>query len=133
MRKKQNDELVKDDEILREEAMADGNKLVAGREYRPVTALTVSWMQRNDVFNDKKDMIWRASAFAFLHSEPLPAIRAVVNDREDFSNAVDSWIEKNITHHLSVVEMSKAMNSAFDLYMSAASEIATPKASAPGN
>jgi hypothetical protein len=113
--------------------MTDGNKLVAEREYRPVTALTVSWMQRNDVFNDKKDMIWRASAFAFLHSEPLPAIRAVVNEREDFSNAVDSWIEKNITHHLSVVEMSKAMNSAFDLYMSAASELATPKASAPGN
>lgn len=133
MRKKQNDELVKDDEILREEAMTDGIKLVAGREYRPVTALTVSWMQRNDVFNDKKDMIWRASAFAFLHSEPIPAIRAVVNDREDFSNAVDSWIEKNITHHLSVVEMSRAMNSAFDLYMSAASELATPKASAPGN
>ena len=133
MRKKQNDELVKDDEILREEAMTDGNKLVAGREYRPVTALTVSWMQRNDVFNDKKDMIWRASAFAFLHSEPLPAIRAVVNDREDFSNAVDSWIDKNITHHLSVVEMSKAMNRAFDLYMSAASKLATPKASAPGN
>lgn len=133
MRKKQNDELVKDDEVLREEAMTDGNKLVAEREYRPVTALTVSWMQRNDVFNDKKDMIWRASAFAFLHSEPLPAIRAVVNDREDFSNAVDSWIEKNITHHLSVAEMSKAMNDAFELYMSAASELATPKGSAAGN
>ena len=135
MKKKPVDiELVKDDEILREEAMCDGPaKILGNLEMRPITALSVSWMQRNEIFNDAKDMIWKSSAFAFLHSAPLSAIRQVVNDKSDFMDAVDVWIEKNLTHHLQTTELATAMNAAFTRYMAAASEVLGSKGSAPGN
>ena len=134
MKKKPTDiELVKDDEILREEAMADGPTRVMGIELRPITALTVSWMQRNEIFSDSKDMIWKSAAFAFLHSAPRAKVRGVVNDRENFTQAVDEWIDENIQHHLQTTELATAMNAAFTRYMSAASEVLGSKGSAPGN
>jgi hypothetical protein len=132
-KKTANIELAKDDEILREEGMADGPISVAGIELRPITALSVSWMQRNEVFSDTKDLIWKTCAFAFLHSAPFTEIRAVVNDRSAFVDAVDCWIEKNIGHHSETSNIAVVMNSAFARYMSSASEVLGAKGSAPGN
>lgn len=122
MKKNKDNDLVKDDEILRIQAMEDGPKKVNGRILRPITALTISWMQRNEIFSGNMDLVWKAAAFAFLHSEPTSTIRSVVNDRDTFVNAVDSWIEKNMAHHLEVGSMSDAMNSAFELYNASATE-----------
>ena len=126
-------ELEKDDEILREESMTDGVKKVMGLEMRPITALSVSWMQRNEIFSDTKDMIWKTAAFAFLHSAPYPTIRESVNDKSAFVDAVDAWIEKNLNHHLQSAELAAEMNEAFTRYMAAASEIVGSKGSASGN
>ena len=115
----ENQDLVKDDEILRIQAMEDGPKKINGRTMRPITALTISWMQRNEVFSGEMDPVWKAAAFTFLHSEPMSTIRGVVNDRDTFINAVDSWIEKNMKHHHETTGMSEAMGAAFDLYNSA--------------
>jgi hypothetical protein len=133
-KKPANIELVKDDEILREEAMCDGPiKILNGIILRPIVAQTVSWMQRNEVISSDKDMIWKAAAFAFLHSAPMPEIRAVVNDRVAFVDAVDSWIGENMSHHSQAVEISSTMNTAFSRYAATASEVLGPKGSAPGN
>ena len=113
------EKLEKDDEILRIQAMEDGPKKVNGRILRPITALTISWMQRNEVFSGDMDPVWKAAAFTFLHSEPMSTIRGVVNDRDTFINAVDSWIEKNMKHHHETTAMSDEMGKAFDLYNSA--------------
>jgi hypothetical protein len=102
--------------------MEDGPKIVNGRTLRPITALTISWMQRNEVFSGNMDLIWKSAAFAYLHSEPYSAIRSVVNDKESFVNAVDSWIEKNMIHHLEISAMTDAMNAAFELYNASATE-----------
>lgn len=134
MKKIKNTELLKDDEILREESMCDGRIQILGDlEMRPITALTVSWMQRNEIFAESKDMIWKSSAFAYLHSEPLVAIRMIVNEKADFIQAVDVWIEKNLRHHLQATELATAMNTAFSRYMASASEILGSKGSASGN
>ena len=122
MKKNKDNELQKDDEILRIQAMEDGPKIVNGRTLRPITALTISWMQRNEVFSGNMDLIWKSAAFAYLHSEPYSAIRSVVNDKESFVNAVDSWIEKNMIHHLEISAMTDAMNAAFELYNASATE-----------
>jgi hypothetical protein len=122
MKKTQNTDLVKDDEILRIQAMEDGPKIVNGRTLRPITALTISWMQRNEIFSGEMDLIWKAAAFTFLHSEPMSTIRSVVSDKESFVNAVDSWIEKNMIHHLEISAMTDAMNAAFELYNASATE-----------
>jgi hypothetical protein len=113
------DELTTDDEILRTKGMEDGPKQVAGRELRPISALTLSWMQRNKFFGEGRDLIWKCAAFMFLHSEPIPKVRSVVNDNDAFMITVDQWIEKNILHRDDVQTLSKAMDEAFELYMSA--------------
>jgi hypothetical protein len=113
------DELTTDDEILRIKGMEDGPKQVAGRELRPISALTLSWMQRNKFFGEGRDLIWKCAAFMFLHSEPIPKVRSVVNDNDAFMITVDQWIEKNILHRDDVQTLSKAMDEAFELYMSA--------------
>ena len=126
MRKKKttNPDLETDDEVLREEAATDGEATVGKWDMRPVTALTISWMQRNKVFDDDlHDMIWRAAAYAFLHSAPMKAIRAVVNDREAFVDAVDVWIEDNIEHHSETAMLAKTMNKSFARYMSSVSSL----------
>ena len=113
------DELTTDDEILRIQGMEDGPKKIAGRELRPISALTLSWMQRNKFFDPGWDLIWKCAAFTLLHSEPIPKIRSIVNDRAAFLEAVDVWIEKNILHRDDVQTLSKAMDEAFELYMAA--------------
>jgi len=120
MKKTKNNELEKDDEILRIQAMEDGEKLLLGKKMRPVSALSVSWMQRNNVFGEKRDLIWKSSAFAYLHCEDFSKIRTVINDQESFTEAVDIWIEKNVTHHFEINDIADAMNKAFQSYMSSA-------------
>jgi hypothetical protein len=132
-KKNQNIELIKDDEILREEGMADGPIKIDGIDLRPITALSVSWMQRNDVFSDQKDLIWKTCAFAYLHSAPFTEIRAVVNDRAAFIDAVDCWIEANISHHFQTGEIATGMNAAFQRYSASASELLGAKGSGSGN
>ena len=122
MKKNKDNELEKDDEILRTQAMEDGPKIVNGRILRPITALTISWMQRNEVFSGNMDLVWKSAAFAYLHSEPYSSIRSVVNDRGAFINAVDSWIENNMIHHLEISAMTDAMNADFELYNASATE-----------
>lgn len=126
-----NEDLLTDDEITREQAMADGPTRVCGIDLKPITALTVSWMQRNDIFSENMDLIWKSAAFAFIHSEPTSKIRAVVNNRSAFIEAVDSWIEKHIVHHDEITAVSDAMNLAFQRYKSSSSE--GTKGSAAGN
>jgi hypothetical protein len=117
----ENTDLLSDDEALRIQGITDGPKLVAGRELRPITALTISWLQRNKFFDPDKDNIWKAAAFMFLHSEPFTKIRSVVNDRSAFLDAVDIWIEKNMPDQRTVSAMATDMNQAFSLYMAATS------------
>jgi hypothetical protein len=120
--KPQIEDLETDDEALRERGLTAGPAAASKWTLRPVTALTVSWMQRNAVFGEHRDMIWKAAAFGFLHSAPPARIRSVVNDPAAFTSAVDTWIEESITHHNEITELSDLMNAAFSEYMSSASE-----------
>jgi len=118
--KPQDNEFVKDDDVLRIVGVEDGEKQVGKWTFRPMTALTVSWMQRNNVFGEDKDLIWKAAAFAFLHSESFAKIREVVNDEIDFIEAVDCWTERNLTGGpKQVAELSEVMYGAFELYVAA--------------
>jgi hypothetical protein len=116
MKKNKDNELLTDDEIIRVQAFEDGDKEIGKWKLRPITALSISWMQRHNVFNDDKDMIWKASAFAFLHSVPFDEIRGCVKDKEAFIDAVDCWIESNIVHHSEIEGITTEMNHAFSIY-----------------
>lgn len=130
---KQNNELVKDDEVLRMQGVEDGKKGVHKWNFRPITALTISWIQRNQVFSDTNDMIWKVSAFAFLHCAPYSEIRRVVNDRQSFTDAVDVWIEKNISHHDEIKVIADVMNSSFEKYSSSIFVVSDGEGNSAGN
>ena len=121
MKKNKNNDIMKDDEVLRIQAFEDGNKKVSKWEFRPITALSISWMQRNSVFSDKHDLIWKAAAFAFLHSAPFSEIRKCVNTNSNFLDMVDVWIEKNIVHHSEIEEIADLMNDGFAMYTASVS------------
>lgn len=120
--KTKNTDMMKDDEVLRIEAMEEGPTEINGLLFQPVTALTLSWMQRNNVFDNEKDIIWRSAAFAYLHTQDRTLIRAVVNDKATFDEAVDLWIEKHLPTHKTLPKITKAMNDSFARYMASVSE-----------
>lgn len=115
---KQSAEMLKDDEIARFEGIEDGKKQIHKWTFRPITALTISWIQRNQIFSDTNDMIFKSAAYAFLHTAPYSEIRKVVNNRSAFIDAVDMWIEKNISHHDEISIIAQEMNEGFERYSS---------------
>jgi hypothetical protein len=122
-----NEELMTDDELLREIGMTDGPKSVSRFKLRPITALSLSWMQRNNMFEESfGDMLQKTAAFAYLHSEDKQKIRSVVNDRLPFLSAVDDWMDQNVSHHSELEPLSDEMNKSFDRYMSAITKSVHP-------
>lgn len=120
-------ELMTDDEAMREAGMTDGPIRKAGFTLQPLSALTLSWLQRNRIFDDESgDMIQKTAAYAFVHSSPKAEVRAVVNDRNDFLDAVDAWIEKHIAHHTELEPLSAEMNAAMESYLAATTTAARP-------
>jgi hypothetical protein len=116
-------DMMTDDEALREQGMTSGPTKVGRIKLRPMSAVTLSWMQRNHVFdNDIGDTLSKTAAYVFLHSEPKDEIRAVVNNREKFAAAVDDWMERTISHHTDLEEYSAAMAEAMEIYMASVSK-----------
>ena len=125
-------DLKKDDEVLREIGFTDGPKKVMKFILRPVTPCSLSWLQRNKVFDgDFGDMIMKTAAFAYLHSAEKQEIRSVVNSRVAFLAAVDEWIEEHILHHRDLEPVAEAMNEALECYMAATTTAANPSAGSP--
>lgn len=122
-----NTELMTDDEALRMQGISDGPKKIGKITLRPMTALSLSWLQRNRIFDDETgDTMSKTAAFVFLHSEPKEVIRAVVNDRNAFLDAVDEWIDRTVTHHSELEPYSDAMNTAMEQYLASASKASNP-------
>lgn len=126
------EDLQTDDDILRMDGMTDGAKKASRFTLRPVTALSLSWMQRNHLFEDEfGDMLLKTAAFAYLHSADKAEIRSVVNIRERFLNAVDEWMDANVQHHSELEPVSQEMTDAIDRYMAAVTTSANKEPNAP--
>lgn len=125
-------DLETDDELTREQGMADGPKRVSRFTLRPVTAVSLSWLQRNKVFDDDAgDMLQKTAAFTYLHTEDKATIRAVVNNQEKFLQAVDEWMDRNIAHHTELEPISEEMNAALESYMAATTTASHPHPASP--
>jgi hypothetical protein len=120
------EELKTDDEALRDQGMTDGPTKIAGLNLRPMTVLSLSQMQRNDVLTEGGDMLQKTAAYAYLHSAPRDEIRAVVNDKQKFYDAVDEWMDRQFDHHTELEPMADMMAKAFEVYMAARSTGAGP-------
>ena len=125
----EDNDLLTDDEALRVVGMTDGAKSIPELQInlRPMTALSLSWMQRNNVFDESDgDMMQKTSAFAYLHSAEKSEIRTVVNSRDKFFSAVDDWLDENIQHHAQLEPLAEEMNTSFETYMAAQSKGGSP-------
>lgn len=128
-----NTDMMTDDDALREQGMTDGKRKLGKIQLRPMTALSLSWMQRNRLFDDETgDTMQKTAAFVFLHSQPKEEIRAVVNDRAAFLDAVDGWMEAHIKHHTELEPYSAVMSEAMEQYLAATSAAANPSDSPAG-
>lgn len=123
MSKKNIEVLERDDEVLRERGMTSGDQSVSRWEFRATSATEVSWMQRNKVMEPVMDVFWRAAAFAFIHSEPKAKVRAVINDRKDFVEAVDKWMDNNNPTSGEIKALSDAMKDRLEEWFSSSSEL----------
>lgn len=121
-----------DDEAMRIAGMTEGAKAISRFTLRPITAISLSWMLRNNVLETESgDTLQRKAAQAFLHTASKDLIRAVVNNRETFLDAVDQWIDENITYHTELEPLSKEMDAELDRYLAATTRALNPS-HAPG-
>ncbi len=127
---KKND-LKKDDEVLREQAMTSGPTKGGRWELRTTSATEVSWMQRNKVLEPAMDILWRACAFAFIHEELRSEIRKVINDHDSFVIAVDRWMDEHNPSSNEIKELATAMNERIEEWFASANE--SSEAASPGN
>jgi hypothetical protein len=131
--KQETEDLTTDDELTREAGMTAGSVKKGRFTLRPMTPVSLSWLQRNRVFDDDYgDMLQKTAAYAFLHTEPKDEIRAVVHDRVAFLNAVDDWMEENLQHHTELSPVSDEMERAVEHYMAATTTAANPSPGKPG-
>lgn len=122
MKKDTKIELVKDDEVLREQGMTSGPAKAARWELRTTAATEVSWMQRNKVLQPEMDILWRACAFAYIHEAPRVEIRKVINDHDTFIDAVDRWMDKNDPTSADIKELISMMNTRIEEWFASSSE-----------
>ena len=116
-----------DDEAMREAGMTDGTKAISRFTLRPITAVSLSWMLRNNVLDiESGDTLQRKAAQAFLHTASKDLIRAVVNNRDTFLEAVDQWMDENVTHHAELEPVAKAMDAELDRYLAATTRALNP-------
>lgn len=116
----QDTDLTTDDEAMREAGMTAGPKRKSKFLLRPMTALSLSWLQRNHVFDDATgDKLQKTAAYVYLHTEPKQDIRSVVNNHQDFLEAVDVWMETHITYHNELEPLSEEMSEAMNIYLAA--------------
>ena len=121
-----------DDEALRHDGMTDGKKKKGKFVLRPMTGLSLSWLQRNHVFDDDfGDPTSKTAAFVYLHSEDKETIRSVVNNKAEFLNAVDDWIEKHVPYHTGLNQYVEVMNDSMNTYLAASSTALNPSPKSP--
>ena len=65
-------DLLTDDEALREQAMTSGPQALSRWEMRPTAALEISWMQRNKILSPEMDILWAPAASPSSTAHPKP-------------------------------------------------------------
>jgi len=118
-----------DDDELREVAMSTGPKKIGSLTLRPMTPVSLSWLQRNHVFDDDQgDTIQKTAAYVFLHSQAKEVIRGVVNNRAAFADAVDDWIDETFKHHTELNEYIEHMTESMQSYLASVADTETAPA-----
>jgi len=107
-----NDELLTDDEVLREAGMREGTRNTGKWKLRPCVPGTISIIRSNML--EKRDEFWFVAAFAFTHIAPLDDVLAVDSDPIAFNKAVRRWQLDNLTTIDEQNELTAIVSAAWD-------------------
>lgn len=107
-----NDDLLTDDEVLREAGMREGTRNTGKWKLRPCVPGTISIIRSNML--EKRDEFWFVAAFAFTHIAPLDDVLAVDSDQIAFNKAVRRWQLDNLTTIDEQNELSAIVSAAWD-------------------
>jgi hypothetical protein len=107
-----NDDLLTDDEVLREAGMREGTRKTGKWKLRPCVPGTISIIRSNML--EKRDEFWFVAAFAFTHIAPLDDVLAVDSDPIAFNKAVRRWQLDNLTTIDEQNELTAIVSSAWD-------------------
>lgn len=107
-----NDEILTDDEILREAGMREGTRKIGKWKLRPCVPGTISIIRSNML--EKRDEFWFVAAFAFVHIAPLDDVLAVDSDPIAFNRAVRRWQLDNLSSIDEQNELSALVSAAWE-------------------
>ncbi len=107
-----NDELLTDDEVLREAGMREGTRKTGKWKLRPCVPGTISIIRSNML--EKRDEFWFVAAFAFVHIAPIEDVLAVDSDQIAFNKAVRRWQLDNLTTIDEQNELSALVSAAWE-------------------
>jgi len=107
-----NDDLLTDDEVLREAGMREGTRNTGKWKLRPCVPGTISIIRSNML--EKRDEFWFVAAFAFTHIAPLDDVLAVDSDPIAFNKAVRRWQLDNLTTIDEQNELTDIVSAAWD-------------------
>lgn len=107
-----NDELLTDDEVLREAGMREGARKTGKWKLRPCVPGTISIIRSNML--EKRDEFWFVAAFAFVHIAPIEDVLAVDSDQIAFNKAVRRWQLDNLTTIDEQNELSALVSAAWE-------------------
>jgi hypothetical protein len=107
-----NDDLLTDDEVLREAGMRGGTRNTGKWKLRPCVPGTISIIRSNML--EKRDEFWFVAAFAFTHIAPLDDVLAVDSDPIAFNKAVRRWQLDNLTTIDEQNELTAIVSAAWD-------------------
>jgi zona occludens toxin (predicted ATPase) len=107
-----NEELLTDDEVLREAGMREGTRKTGKWKLRPCVPGTISIIRSNML--EKRDEFWFVAAFAFVHIAPIEDVLAVDSDQIAFNKAVRRWQLDNLTTIDEQNELSALVSAAWE-------------------
>jgi hypothetical protein len=107
-----NEELLTDDEVLREAGMREGTRKTGKWKLRPCVPGTISIIRSNML--EKRDEFWFVAAFAFVHIAPIEDVLAVDSDQIAFNKAVRRWQLENLTTIDEQNELSELVSAAWE-------------------
>ena len=107
-----NNDLLTDDEVLREAGMREGTRNTGKWKLRPCVPGTISIIRSNML--EKRDEFWFVAAFAFTHIAPLDDVLAVDSDPIAFNRAVRRWQLDNLTTIDEQNELTAIVSAAWD-------------------
>ena len=116
-----NDEMKKDDEILRECGLLERERKIDDMIVRPITGASFMWILNKEIFSSENNKVEQIAQFLFLHCASIDQILDVVYGASNFKKEVIKWISQTSLneHHSRILAFEPLVDEAWAKYSAA--------------